>query len=93
MCSSDLTITQIPQGRYYLKLAYGCDWMQFVDRDSIIGKFTRNALYEKSASPYDFGKKYSTGLINYSLELNVTDGSIENNFETVAISEAEFDKN
>ncbi|MBS5527380.1 MAG: hypothetical protein KHX42_04400 [Prevotella sp.] len=85
-----ITISQIPQGRYYLKLAYGKDWMEFVDNGNTKGKFTRNPFYEKSASSYDFGKKNSQGLINYTLEINVIDGTMEHDFETVPISEEEF---
>ena len=40
---STTTISQIPQGRYYLKLAYGQDWMELSADSMIIGKFTRNA--------------------------------------------------
>lgn len=87
-----ITVSQIPQGRYYLKLAYGKDWMEITDGDYIRGKFTRSPFYEKSTSDYDFGKKNSQSFVNYTLELNVVDGDIENNFETIAITEEEFMK-
>lgn len=87
---STITITQIPQGKYYLKLAYGKDWME-LETDSIkIGKFTRNVFYEKSRQVYDFGKKNSSQEINYEFRINVRDASGMNNFETTPISEAEF---
>lgn len=86
------TVSQIPQGRYYLKLAYGKDWMEISAGDTIRGKFTRSPFYEKSASSYDFGKKNSQNFVNYSLELNIIDGDIKNNFETIPISEEEFMK-
>ena len=88
-----ITVSQIPQGRYYLKLAYGKDWMELSDGVTVKGKFTRSPFYEKSASSYDFGKKNSQSFVNYSLELNVINGDTENNFETVAISEEEFNQN
>ena len=88
-----VTISQIPQGRYYLKLAYGKDWMEYACDNSIKGKFTRSAFYEKSSSSYDFGKKNSQSFVNYNLELNIVNGDLEHNFETITISEAEFDKN
>lgn len=88
--NSTTTVTQIPQGRYYLKLAYGKDWME-LETDSItIGKFTRNAFYEKSKETYDFGKKNSLQNINYDLRINVREATGMNNFETVSISEEEF---
>ena len=63
------------------------------DGVTVKGKFTRSPFYEKSASSYDFGKKNSQSFVNYSLELNVINGDTENNFETVAISEEEFNQN
>lgn len=88
-----ITISQIPQGLYYLKLAYGKDWMEVSNGNMTKGKFTRSPFYEKSATSYDFGKKNSQSFVNYSLELNVIDGSVENNFETMPITEEEFDRN
>lgn len=84
------TVTQIPQGRYYLKLAYGKDWMELHTDSVIIGKFTRNAFYEKSKRVYDFGKKNSMQEVNYDLRINVRETVGMNNFETTPISEEEF---
>lgn len=88
-----ITTTQIPQGRYFLKLAYGKDWMESSEGGAIRGKFTRSPFFERSTSCYDFGKKNSQGFVNYSLELNVINGDLEQNFETETISETEFDLN
>jgi hypothetical protein len=88
--NSTTTITQIPQGRYYLKLAYGKDWMEFHADSLIIGKFTRNAFYERSRQVYDFGKKNSLQEVNYDLRINVCEETGMNNFETTPISEEEF---
>ena len=35
-----ITVSQIPQGRYYLKLAYGKDWMELSDGVTVKGKYT-----------------------------------------------------
>lgn len=86
------TINDIPQGRYYVKIAYGNDWMEFVDNDVILGKFTRNVFYEKS-NVFDFGKKNSLEEANYKLSINVQEGTTNNNFATMTISEEEFEKN
>lgn len=88
--NSTTTVSQIPQGRYYLKLAYGQDWMELSTDSMIIGKFTRNAFYERSRQIYDFGKKNSLEQVNYELRINVQDASGMNNFETTPISEEEF---
>lgn len=88
-----ITVNQIPQGLYYLKLAYGKDWMQ-QDGDSIVrGKFSKHAFYERSLLLYDFGRKNSQSFVNYTLEINVVNGEAEHEFKTVAISEEEFENN
>lgn len=88
-----VTVSQIPQGIYFLKLAYGNDWME-LDEDSIKrGRFTRDVSYEKSASTYDFGKKNSQSFVNYTLEINVINGDTEHEFKTMPITEEEFENN
>lgn len=84
-------IQMIPQGKYYLKLAYGKDWMEFDNGDgSLSGKFTRNVSYDKSIDIFDFGKKNSSSVVSYVLKINIDNSQLHNDFETVSISEAEF---
>ena len=90
--NSTITLSQIPQGQYYLKLAYGKDWMEIETDFATLGKFTRGAFYERSSEVYDFGTKNSRKEINYELKINVRDASGMNNFETRPISEEEFMK-
>lgn len=86
-----INIQMIPQGQYYLKLAYGKEWMEYINEDGTIdGKFTSNVFYDKSVDVFDFGKKNSSSVINYVLRINVKENNIQNNFETVSISESEF---
>lgn len=86
------TVQEIPQGVYYLKLAYGYDWME-LETDSVKqGKFTRNVSYERSRDTFDFGIKNSRDEINYRLEINVVDSKLENNFLATPINEEEFMK-
>lgn len=72
-------------------MAYGNDWMVKTEGNYTLGKFTKNAFYEKSTNIFDFGMKNSTQLVNYKLEINVIDGSAKNNFQTIAINETEFE--
>lgn len=89
--NTSVNIQMIPQGKYYLKLAYGKDWMEYVNDDgSIIGKFTKNVSYDKSIDIFDFGKKNADSIVNFLLNINVVDNVLENNFNTVEISEEEF---
>ena len=86
-------IQMIPQGQYYLKLAYGKDWMEYDNgKDIVEGKFTPNVSYDKSVDVFDFGKKNSSSIISYVLQINIEDNCLQNNFKTVSITEAEFMK-
>lgn len=86
------TVQEIPQGVYYLKLAYGYDWMVKDTNDGKQGKFTRDVLYERSQDTFDFGTKNSIEEINYRLDINVVDSKLENNFHAIPIDEKEFMK-
>ena len=88
-----VTVTEIPQGQYFLKLAYGKDWMIHNTDSVTFGKFTRRSFYEKSTNSYNFGEKNTGDFVNYSLKINVIDDTSENNFTTVSSSEKEFEKN
>lgn len=88
--NSTTTVQEIPQGTYYLKLAYGYDWMSLGENGVKTGKFTRNVSYERSQDIFDFGMKNSIEEHNFSLEINVVDSKLENNFHTTPINEEEF---
>ncbi len=88
-----VTVNEIPQGLYYLKLAYGQDWMCYKTDSTTMGKFSKTAFYERSIDTYNFGRKNSQDFVNYELKINVIDGSVSNNFETQPIKEQEFLRN
>ena len=86
-------IQMIPQGKYYLKLAYGKDWMEYDNGDGTLsGKFTSNVSYDRSVDVFDFGKKNSSNIVSYLLQINVVNSELQNNFGTVEISEEDFMK-
>lgn len=87
-----VTVNEIPQGKYYIKLAYGLDWMTYRTDSGTLGKFTRKTSYKKS-HVFDFGIKNSRQTANYKLEINLIGGSAENNFPTTEIDESEFERN
>lgn len=84
------TIQEIPQGAYYLKIAYGYDWMILDDGIARQGKFTLSPSYERSKEQYDFGTKNSQETISWKLSIGKDGGALESNFETVPISEEDF---
>lgn len=89
--NTSINIQMIPQGKYYLKLAYGKDWMEYANDDgTITGKFTKNVSYDKSVDVFDFGKKNSSNIVSYVLHINVVNSQLRNNFGTVEITEDDF---
>lgn len=91
--NSSANVQMIPQGKYYLKLAYGKDWMEYDNGDgTIVGKFTKNVSYDRSVDVFDFGKKNSSNIVSYVLQINVVDSNLQNNFGTIEISEDDFMK-
>lgn len=83
-------IQMIPQGKYYLKLAYGKDWMEYDNGDGTLNaKFTSNVIYDKSVDLFDFGRKNATSVVNYHLSININLNE-RNSLRTVNITEEEF---
>ncbi len=90
--NSTANVQMIPQGKYYLKFAYGKDWMEYENGDGTLSaKFTSNVSYDKSTDIFDFGKKNSDLVVNYYLSINVVPDT-KNTLTTVTISEDEFMK-
>lgn len=98
-------IKNIPEGYYYLKIAYGKDFRKYNQKGKCIVKFMVDATYEKSSDKLDFYKirkantiegdyEYKNWVVpSYELSLNLkfTKGSLEN-FHSNKISESEFVK-
>lgn len=83
-------ISQVPPGQYYLKMAFGHDWM-INDQDlQFRGKFTRGASYEISEDIFDFGKANSINAKSFRLRINMKQNELYTNFNTTTISETQF---
>lgn len=88
--NSKANISQVPPGRYYLKMAFGHDWM-INDQDfQFRGKFTRNVAYEMSEDIFDFGQVNTINAKSYSLRINMQQNELYANFNTTTINEAQF---
>ncbi len=88
-------IKNIPQGTYYLKLAYGKDWFSKVENGQCVGKFLRNAFYEKGDEIIDFnikdeGDSYSVP--SFKLKLDVISRASVNTFSSKKITEEYFNQ-
>lgn len=94
---SNYIIKNIPEGIFYLKIAYGKDWISksFNSDFSCYGKFLTNAVYEKSDDIMNFyNKKTNKGIEipSYSLNLDINLDGMTNTTNTKIINEEEFHK-
>jgi hypothetical protein len=92
---SAYSIRNIPEGKYYLKIAYGKDWYSKLENGQCIGRFLRNPLYEKGDDIMDYRisrtrEGYSIPSFKISLDVVATD--VQNELVTDNISEDEFNK-
>lgn len=86
-------VTNIPEGIYYLKIAYGYDWSKKVVGSFCFAKFTRDSYYQVGTDLLDYNiKKYSDGyqVPSYEVVLTVISNNRNNEFEVENISEEEF---
>ena len=93
-------LKNVPEGIYYLKIAYGKDWRQKIVDNQCYGKFMRNAQYEISSNKLDFNiihKPNGHSSIPYfelSLDMVVSkyDKNRNSTFSSKNINEAQFNK-
>ncbi|MDE3236438.1 MAG: hypothetical protein KGO81_10825 [Bacteroidota bacterium] len=96
---STYTMKNIPEGRYYLKIAYGNDW-EVKEGDPICkGRFATHSSFKKDLSVYDFNKTYyDDGRVSvpyYTLKLyrTYTTNTYDDNSAGSSISESDFNNN
>jgi hypothetical protein len=93
-------LRNVPEGIYYLKIAYGKDWRQKIVDNQCYGKFMRNAQYEIGSNKLDFnidvradGKRFLP-YFELSLDMIVQkyDKNRKSTFSSKNINEAQFNK-
>jgi len=92
---STYKIRNIPEGTYYLKIAYGKDWFSKVENGQCVGKFLRNPMYEKGDDIMDFNLQYTSdgySIPSFQLKLDVIATNTMNTFSSQNISENEFNQ-
>lgn len=87
-------VINIPTGRYYVKIAYGKDWV-FTSKNSCQGEFKENALYKQSKQMFDFKKikvkdGYQIANFELTLDMKIEEGS--GTMKNVAITKEQFNK-
>ena len=97
------SIRNIPQGKYYLKIAYGKEWKETYLAGKCRAKFTVNPLYKRGKEILDYnkistgtkiedGKEYNTyELPSFQLSLDVITTNETDKFQTDEIEENDFD--
>lgn len=88
-------IKNIPEGRYYLKIAYGKRWMMTSQDGECKGKFLKSPSYEKGDDILDFNVKHMGEHISipyFKISLDVIETSAVNSFDTEKITEDQFNK-
>lgn len=86
-------INNIPEGVYYLKIAYGYDWSKKIVGSFCFAKFTRDVHYQIGNDRLDFYLKESSNgydVPSYELILKVISNNRNNQFDAENISEEEF---
>jgi len=91
------TIKNIPEGKYYLKIAYGEDWSIMEGQSNCTGRFSRNPLFEKGDEILDYNLVHSRDgfqVPSFSLKLDVIMAEDKiNSFNTDKINETDFYNN
>ena len=94
--NTTFTLTKIPEGKYYLKIAYGEKWGVAEGESNCKGRFTENSLCKKGTEILDYNLiHFSDGsyqVPSFSLSLNVifVKDDNSNKFDTDKISENDF---
>lgn len=89
-------IRNVPEGKYYLKIAYGREWKETTKNGKKYGTFTRKALYEESKQVLDFNTVKTSKGINipsYNLALDLTSGGYTPGGSDDNIDADEFNNN
>lgn len=93
--NSTYEIKNVPEGIYYLKIAYGKNWISKVENGKCIGKFLSNPTYEEGSEEMDFNiqRTYEGRSIpSFQLSLDVVSTNSFNTFSSQNISEESFNK-
>lgn len=86
-------IRNLPEGVYFLKIAYGKNWFSKVENGKCVGKFISNPLYKKGENLMDFHLKHHENgysIPSFRLSLDVVQTPDADKFNSNSISEDDF---
>lgn len=88
-------VINIPTGRYYVKIAYGKNWI-FTSEKNCEGEFKEKAIYKQSKQMFDFKKiKVKDGyqIANFELKLDMkTEEGSGETMKNLPITKEQFNK-
>ena len=90
---STYSIKNVPEDSYYLKMAYGHQWIAKTNNRICEGRFLSDAKYEKGEDILDFNRKETVSgyqIPSFSLKLDVISGVTDKTFNSASISESDF---
>lgn len=88
------SIENIPEGQYFLKIAYGLEPGQLVENNQCKIRFQKNAIYEKGEEILNYNLRRNDNgyeVPSYELFLDVTNPHDGQHYEATKIDQAEFD--
>lgn len=97
-------LKHIPEGIYFVKIAYGRRWKEKYENNDCIGRFTENSYYKMGVETLNYKKIY-TGVItkddkqyetfklpSYTISLDIKASLWEDRFKTDVITEKDFNE-
>jgi hypothetical protein len=92
---SSYSLRNIPEGNYYVKIAYGKNWISKLVDGNCTGQFLKNPMYKRGSESFDYHViRKSTGysIPSYQLKLDVISIDSEDSFSSTGISQDEFNQ-
>lgn len=91
-----MVLKHIPEGKYYLKIAYGNDWRQKKTGPNCQGMFLENVRYEVGKQQLNYNLIELSNQVqtpSYALTLGTkVKDNVESTFNAIPISQKEFEK-
>jgi hypothetical protein len=93
--NSSYDIRNVPEGIYYLKIAYGKNWISKVENGKCIGKFLSNPTYEEGSDEMNFNIQRTfdgRSIPSFQLSLDVISTNSFDSFSSQNITEETFNQ-
>ncbi len=92
---SSYILRNIPEGNYFVKIAYGKNWISKLVDGNCTGQFLKNPMYKRGSESFDYHvirKSTRYSIPSYQLKLDVISIDSEDSFSSTGISQDEFNQ-